>query len=671
MFDCLNVQVFQCCKQLNIQTFEHSNIKIIKRKTMGEQRVSMVKDQKQMQHFVKNLLQDVQAFEYMLENDWFEDDIIRIGAEQEMCLIDKAFKPALNAMEILDKLKEHDWVETELAKFNLECNLTPRVFEGKSLSLMEAEVKNYLNIIKEKANELDTEILLTGILPTLRKSDLAFENLTPKKRYKALMTALREMRGTDYDLRFEGIDELLIKHDSPLLEACNTSFQVHLQIAPKEFAKMYNIAQAITAPVMAIAANSPILFKKRLWHESRIALFQQSIDTRNSYYHLRDRSPRVTFGNDWLDKSIMEIYKEDIMRFRVLIASDVQENALEEIRNGRVPRLRALNVHNSTVYRWNRPCFGISDNGKPHLRIENRVFAAGPTVMDEMANTAFWLGLMAEMPHIYPDIRTEMEFDDARDNFTKAAKFGIDSKFTWMKDKKISAVDLIQQELLPIAKAGLERRNIDSGDIDNYLGLIEERAKKHTNGARWMLRTYTKFSKQTTKDEAIVALTNAITKNQISGLPIHDWEIPELSDLEDYEVGNVTVEEFMETDIFTVEQDDIIELVADIMDWKDLQYVAVEDDKGHLTGLVSSTSLLKGFVRPPIDGKGAVTLVKDVMITNPISINLNASFMDAMKVIKDNNIGCLPVVRDSGELVGMITEMTFFKMSKRLLQQQK
>lgn len=624
-----------------------------------------------MQHFVKNLLQDVQAFEYMLENDWFEDDVTRIGAEQEMCLVDSAFKPALKAMEVLERMQEHKWVETELAKFNLECNLNPRVFEGKSLSLMEAELKGYLNLIKEKANEIDTEILLTGILPTLRKSDLAFENLTPKKRYKALMTALRDMRGTDYDLRIEGIDELLIKHDSPLLEACNTSFQVHLQIAPKDFAKMYNIAQAITAPVMAIAANSPILFKKRLWHESRIALFQQSIDTRNSYYHLRDRSPRVTFGNDWLKESILEIYKEDIMRFRVLIASDIQENALEEIQNGRVPRLRALNVHNSTVYRWNRPCFGISENGKPHLRIENRVFAAGPTVMDEMANAAFWLGLMAEIPHQYADIRQHMEFEDARDNFTKAAKFGIDSKFTWLKDKKISAVDLILKELIPTAKAGLERQNIDSADIDNYLGLIEERAKKHTNGARWMLRTYSKFAKQTTKDEAIVALTNAIVKNQVSGQPVHEWEIPELTDLEDYEVGDITVEEFMETDIFTVEQDDIVELVADIMNWQDLRYIAVENDKGLLTGLVSSTSLLKGFVRPPIDENGAVILVKDIMITNPIKINYKASFMDAMKMIKENNIGCLPVVRDSGELVGMITEMTFFKMSKRLLQNKK
>jgi CBS domain-containing protein/gamma-glutamylcysteine synthetase len=635
---------------------------------MGEQRVSLVKDQKQMQHFVHNLLQDVQALEYMLDNDWFEDDITRIGAEQEMCLVDNAFKPALKAMEILDKMKKHPWVETELAQFNLECNLTPRVFKGKCLSDMEKELKGYLNKIQKQAKKIDTDILLTGILPTLRKSDLDIENLTPKKRYKALMTALRNMRGEDYDLRIDGIDELLIKHDSALLEACNTSFQVHLQVAPKEFAKLYNIAQAITAPCMAIAANSPLLFGKRLWHESRIALFQQSIDTRNSYYHLRDRSPRVTFGNDWLKDSIVEIYKEDIMRFRVLIASEVEEDAMEKIRNGEVPRLRALNVHNSTVYRWNRPCFGISDNGKPHLRIENRVFAAGPTIMDEMANMAFWLGLMAEMPHIYPNIHEHMEFDDARDNFAKAAKFGIDSKFTWIGDKKISAVDLILKELLPIAKAGLKRQKIHKDDIDYYLGIIKQRAKKHTNGSRWMLRTYTKFAKETTKTEAISALTNAMTKNQISDKPIHEWEIPNLEDFMDYEAGDVTVEEFMETDIFTVQQDDILGLVSDIMNWSDLRYIAVEDDKGQLIGLVSSNTVINRFLKKPKEQDLQELLVKDVMIPNPITIEPKATFMDAMKLIEKHQINCLPVVRETGELVGMITETTFFKMSKRLLQ---
>ena len=169
------------------------------------------------------------------------------------------------------------------------------------------------------------------------------ENLTPKKRYKALVEAINEqLIDRDYMLDIKGIDELRIKHDSPLIEACNTSFQVHLQVEPNDFVKMYNIAQAITGPVLAVAANSPIVFGKKLWHESRIAMFQQSIDTRSTHEQVRDQSPRVSFGNGWLKKSIMEIYQEDISRFRVLLSADVKEDAIQMIKDGKTPKLRAL-----------------------------------------------------------------------------------------------------------------------------------------------------------------------------------------------------------------------------------------------------------------------------------------------------------------------------------------
>jgi CBS domain-containing protein len=183
-----------------------------------------------------------------------------------------------------------------------------------------------------------------------------------------------------------------------------------------------------------------------------------------------------------------------------------------------------------------------------------------------------------------------------------------------------------------------------------------------------MLRTYTKFAKETTKTEAISALTNAMTKNQISNKPVHEWEIPNLEDFMDYEAGEVTVEEFMETDIFTVQQDDILGLVSDIMNWSDLRYIAVEDDKGQLIGLVSSNTVINQFLKKPKEQDLQELLVKDVMIPNPITIEPKATFMDAMKLIEKHQINCLPVVRETGELVGMITETTFFKMSKRLLQ---
>ena len=351
---------------------------------MGEQKVSQVTGQRQMQKFVKSLLEDVQALEYMLDNNWFEDDITRIGAEQEMVMVDKTtMKPACIAMEALDKMQDYPWVETELAKFNLETNLTPRVFEGNCFSELLEENGGKLNKIQEKLDEMGAQIVLTGILPTLRKHHMEMENLTPKKRYKALMEAIHnQLHGADFELRMTGIDELSIKHSNPLLEAVNTSFQVHLQVAPQRFVKMYNIAQALAGPIIAIASNSPMVFGKRLWHESRIAMFQQSIDTRTSLDHMREKSGRVSFGKQWLDKSVLEIYKEDISRFRVLLSSDVEEDSLEMIRAKKVPKLRSLQVHNSTVYRWNRPCYGISENGKPHLRIENRVLASGPTNLD-------------------------------------------------------------------------------------------------------------------------------------------------------------------------------------------------------------------------------------------------------------------------------------------------
>ena len=634
---------------------------------MGEQRVSKVTDQKQMQKFVKSLLKDVQALEYMIDNDWFDTGITRMGAEQEMALVHKdTYKPNCIAMEALEKMKKYDWVETELAKFNLETNLTPIELTKSCFSQLHKENATKLDKIQAVLDKMDTNIVLTGILPTLRKFDLDMENLTPKKRYKALMEAINEqLIGSSYELRLTGIDELLVKHDSPLLEACNTSFQIHLQVDPDEFVHVYNIAQAVTAPVMAIAANSPIVFGRRLWHESRIALFQQSLDTRTTHDHMRERSPRVSFGRDWLQESIMEIYKEDISRFRVLISSDVTEDSLEMIKNGEVPKLRSLQVHNSTVYRWNRPCYGISDNGKPHLRIENRVIPAGPTVLDEVANACFWLGLTVGMADEIKDIRELMSFEDARDNFGKAARFGIDSKFTWFNDKKVTCVDLIINELLPIARKGLKKRKVAKKDIDLYLGIIQERAESHMNGARWQLRSYTELIKKCTRDEALTVLTAAMIKNQQSGIPVHKWGMPDLTDLVDYKPSQLKVSEFMVTDLFTVQKSDIIELVAEMMDWQKLRYAPVEDIKGNLVGLVSRRLILRSLIKNKRSQK--TNIVENVMIKDPITIDHNDTITNAMKIMKDNDVGCLPVI-NNGELAGMITEVDFLRISGRLIQ---
>ncbi len=640
---------------------------------MGEQRVSLLSDKKSMHKFVKHLLRDVDALEYMIDNDWFETGITRIGAEQEMCMIDgKTFRPSCIAMKVIEDMKKDgkDWVETELARFNLEIGATPLEFKGKALSQMEKEIREKLEGIREYVEKYDSHIILTGILPTLQKFDMTMDNLTPVPRYFALMEAInKQLKRTAYELRLQGVDELLISHDSPLLEACNTSFQVHLQVDPKDFVKMYNLSLALTGPVMSMSANSPLVFGKRLWHCSRIALFQQSLDTRTLHDHLRERSPRVSFGNDWLHKSILEIYKEDIARFRVLIAGDVEEDSFKCIKDGVTPKLRALQVHNSTVYRWNRPCYGVSPNGKPHLRIENRVIGAGPTLVDEMANAAFWLGLMQGMAKNYDDIREHISFEDVRDNFGKAAKYGIDTKFTWLNDKKITAADLVGKELIPIAREGLKSMKIAKGDIDKYLDIVAGRVEEHMTGARWSLRAFSRLKKNATVNETLTTMTAAILENQKKGVPVHTWELPELSMLKDYRPSKLRVEEFMERDLFTVQPDDIIEMVADMMEWRKIRYMPVENEDGNFVGLVSSRLLLRHFTKQlkgSLNNKKA-TAVKDIMITDPTTVKPETTLVDALQIMKENKIGSLPVVNDKNELMGIITETQFLKITGRLM----
>lgn len=636
---------------------------------MGEQRVSRVTREKEQQRYVRCLLHDVQALQYMLDHDWFESDIVRMGAEQEMALVHTdSLKPATVAVQALERMAAYPWLTSELAAFNLEVNLPPYELTGDCFSRSERELTGYLDIIRRNLGEIGVDLVLTGILPTLRKNDLVMENLTPRDRYYALMYALKDMQlGQAFELRLTGIDELLVRHDSPLLEACNTSFQVHLQVAPARFVQMYNIAQALTAPVLAVAANSPIVFGRRLWHESRIALFQQSIDTRSTHDHMRERSPRVQFGSGWLRDSILQIYKEDIARFRTLISSEHEEDSLAMLMRGEVPRLRALQVHNSTVYRWNRPCYGVSDTGKPHLRIENRVIPSGPTVLDEMANAAFWLGAMMEMGEKVEDVTRRVSWEDVRDNFGKVARFGIDTQLNWFDDKKISTIELVLDTLLPMAESGLRRAKVREEDIRRYLGVVEERTRQHMNGARWQLRAFTRLKAETSQDEALCALTASIMENQKTNTPGHTWEMPGPETLRLYKPAGLRVEEFMTTDLFTAHREDPIPMVTEIMDWRKIRYMPVEDEKGKLVGLITSRLLLRHYTRNyKLEGKTPRT-INEIMIQDPITIEQDTTLLRAMQIMRDKQIGCLPVVKE-GELVGIITEMDFLRISSRLLE---
>ena len=635
---------------------------------MGDQRVKLAKTNEQVQNFMKNVLKDLRVLKKMLDEEWFETDIIRIGAEQELCLIDRNAKPFFRASDVLEKLGgDSEHFTTEFAKFNLEVNINPPLeFKDDCLSQMEMNLQKRVEQVRKAAAEFGAEVLLTGILPTIRKADVSIDSLTPIPRYKALCEAIDNMRGKEYELRIQGMDELLMKFDTPMLEGCNTGFQVHLQIKPDEFVSKYNVAQAITAPVLASAVNSPLFLGKRLWAETRIALFHQSVDTRGVGDHLRESSPRVMFGTAWLKNSILDIYKEDISRFRVLLSSNVEEDAEALMKKGIPPELMALKVHNGTVYRWNRPCYGVG-GGKPHLRIENRVLPSGPTVIDEMANTAFWLGLLNGFEDEHPDITKVLEFDDARMNFFAASKMGLDTKFEWTNGRKVNAKELIKDELIPIAKHGLEKANIDSSDIDTYLGVIEDRVESAQTGSYWAVKSYGNLIKENNNEHSVSAITSSMLKNQKKGEPVHKWGLARVEDMENWKPSSLLVEEFMTTDLFTARKEDLLEFTANLMDWRRIRYVPIEDDRKRLVGLISMRMVLREYSKAVNDDASMVNLpISEFMITNPITIHPEASIMEAVKIMQNQKIGCLPVVKNS-RLVGIITEDNFMNITRRLL----
>ena len=631
---------------------------------MGVSKVKSSADKQLLNRFINALLTDLKALEKMIAAGMFEKDVQRIGAEQELCLVDASWRPSPIAMDVLKKADDKH-LTTEISQFNLEFNLDPLKFSGDCLARLEHNLKDHLARLESVVKELGGEIILVGILPTIRSSDLELKFLTPLPRYRLLNRILNKMRGGPFELRIEDTDELITKHNSIMFEGCNTSFQVHLQVHPGTFVQSYNWAHAIAAPVPAAATNSPLLLGKRLWRETRIALFHQSVDTRSLSTDLRRLSTRVTFGDRWIKKSITEIFQEQIARYRVILVLDILEDSLEELDQGKIPSLTALCAHNGTLYRWNRPCYGIL-NGKPHLRIENRILPAGPTIVDEVANAAFWFGLMNGQPKEYRNIAALMRFDDAKTNFMRAARIGLDCQFSWVNGKVLPANELILKELLPIARDGLKMANIDTADIGKYLGIIKERVESRQTGARWMLESYTKLQKKAADYEVAVAIAAGIVKRQKKNLPVHRWSPVRISEAGSWKNRYWRVVQVMVTDLYTVQEDDPIALALNIMTWNNVRYLPVENQQKKLVGLLTTRILLKHYFSFA-EMKDEPLTVKDIMIKNPKTIEPDTLTYEALLLMRDSGFGSLPVVKGS-TLVGLITKQDYFGFSKDMIQ---
>ncbi len=612
---------------------------------MGSKTVRILEGKRQRAVYLHHLVRDMEALELMIQRDMFEKSPLRIGAEQEFCIVDREFLPDNNSLEILQEINDSHFT-TEIGNYNLEINTDPIPIGKDCFSVLHKDLDSLMDKAKNAAQKFDSRILITGILPTIAPKHTTLESMTAVERYFVLNEAAKEYRGQDFSIHIKGVDEVNMLHDSVMLEGCNTSFQMHLQLDPDEFVDMFNWSQAITGPVLAACCNSPLLFGKELWSETRIALFTQSVDVRTNSFLLNENQPRVSFESKWQTGSISDVFKDNIARFRSILTSDFEDDSVDLLEKGEIPKLKALCLHNGTVYRWNRACYGVG-GGKPHLRIECRYIPSGPTVTDQIANMAFWVGLMKGKPGKYNEIHRMMDFKELKSNFLAAARYGMAAQFHW-DGKLYPAQQLLSEVFLPIAEEGLRKTGISDQEIEKYLSVIKNRINTH-NGSEWITKSYRNLLTTKKPDAALQILTANMYLNQESKYPVSEWKVLSPEAMSQFNITK-KVHHIMSTDIFSVEEKDSIELVANMMKWKNIHHMPVIKGDRELLGILSWKDVSALFE----SGNATNATVMSLMKTDLITIGQDSTVDAAKELMALHDIHALPVVKEN-KLVGILT----------------
>lgn len=612
--------------------------------------------------YMQEVLRDIDALERMLADNLLEKDVRRIGAELELNFLDSNYNPAFVGPEIKAELDDPT-LTSEFARFNLEMNAMPSHLAGKSFSELQKQIETTLGRVRSAASRRNSHILLTGIIPTLSDQHITPEALTPEPRYRKLYDIRREMKGEAYEYRIRGADELITRDNVALFAGCVTSQQCHLQIDASDAVDVYNWAQLISGPILSACVYSPLFLGKRLWHETRVSLFEQAADTRRPDNNIMRRRPRVFFGESWLKRSVLELPQEDATTFEPIFTYEGAPDPFEELAAGRTPELSAWNAFNGSIYRWNRICYGVL-KGKASLRIENRILPSGPTELDMVANAAFWTGLVAAMPEKYRRLQDQLPFDDAKTNFFSAARDGLDTNFRWIDGSAHSARELLLDELLPISREGLLAAGTDPEDVDRYLNVVTRRVETGKTGARWMLDSYTQLLEKGKSDEARSALTAGMVSRQESGAPVHEWKPVEKSEAGDWRQRYGTVQRFMTSELVKVRTDDVVDMAAHFMEWKHIGHIPVEDAAGNFRGIITKDTIINHMLKEH-DRSGS-SRVSDVMLPDPITVTPNSTVSEAIRLIVEKEITCLPVVAD-GRLVGIVTERDFVDVAESLI----
>ena len=461
------------------------------------------------------------VFARMLREEAFETDDPMTGLEIELNLVDDVGDPSFKNADVLAEIADPDF-QTELGQFNVEINVPPRVLRDGGLTAYEENLRVSLNNAEIKAAKVGAHMVMIGILPTLAEGHMSPSSLSTNPRYQLLSDQILAARGEDITIDIRGVERLETTADSIVPEAACTSTQLHVQTSPDDFPAYWNASQAIAAIQLAVGANSPYLLGKELWRETRIPLFEQATDTRSEELKAQGVRPRVWFGERWIT-SIFDLFEENVRYFPALLPVTEDEDPLEVLENGGVPGLHELRLHNGTIYRWNRPIYDIA-NGVPHLRVENRLLAAGPTVIDTMANAAFYFGLVRALAEAERPLWSQMSFSAAEENFQTAARQGIEAQVYWPGVGQVRATELVLRRLLPLAYEGLAAWGVPDDEAKRFLGIIEQRCLLGTNGAEWFAHRLHAEGASLERPEALRRTLVAYREAMHTNEPVHTWE---------------------------------------------------------------------------------------------------------------------------------------------------
>jgi gamma-glutamyl:cysteine ligase YbdK (ATP-grasp superfamily) len=494
---------------------------------MGDEVAGVSFTREQRQRYREKVHQCLDVFERMLAEHSFEFERPLTGLEIELNLVDADFSPAMANEAVLKNIADPDY-QTELGQFNIELNVRPRPLPGQSALELEETLRQSLNAAEAKANAAGAHIIMIGILPTLMPDDFHRSWMSANHRYAALNESIISARGEDLllDITSPTSPERVTAYaDTIAPEAACTSVQLHLQVSPQDFAANWNAAQTLLGPQVAVGANSPYLFGKQLWAETRTELFLQATDTRSVELRNQGVRPRVFFGERWIT-SIFDLFEENVRYFPALLPEVSDEDPVAVLDAGGAPLMQELRLHNGTVYRWNRPVYDIVD-GRPHLRVENRVLPAGPTVVDVLANSAFYYGVMRVLSEEDRPVWTKMSFATAEANFIECARRGMSGMVYWPGFGEIPAEELVLRHLLPMAHEGLARWEVSQQVRDRYLGIIEARCKTGRNGAEWQVSTVRALeARGRSRLEALREMLGLYAERMHGNEPVHTWDVP-------------------------------------------------------------------------------------------------------------------------------------------------